>query len=111
MMNRTLKSATILFALFMLRGAASAQSSGSAQPIHRTAEQDHQRMLNLLHITSLRQGPSGDPKSPDAANFDESKVPAYSLPDPLVTEDGRKVTTADVWWKVRRPEIVEECDR
>jgi hypothetical protein len=77
-----------------------------------TAEQDHQRLLDLLHITSLRRGPDGDPESPNAANFDESKVPAYpSLPDPLLLNDGEKVTTAKVWWQQRRPEIVELFDR
>ena len=67
--------------------------------------------MDLLHITSLRRGPDGDPKSPNAANFDESKVPPYSLPDPLVLNNGKKVKTAKVWWKQRRPEIVEAFDR
>ena len=67
--------------------------------------------MDLLHIKELRRGPSGDPKSPDAANFDESKVPPYSLPDPLLLKNGQKVTTPEVWWKQRRPEIVEDFDR
>jgi hypothetical protein len=41
-----------------------------------------------------------------AVNYDESKVPSYTLPDPLVMQDGRKVTTASLWWKERRPEIL-----
>ena len=77
-----------------------------------TAEQDHQRLLELLHISSLRRGPDADLKSPNAANFDESKVSAnLNLPNPLVLKSGTKVTTADVWWKQRRPEIVEDFDR
>ncbi len=80
--------------------------------MHLTAEQDHQRLLDLLHITSLRRGPDGDPKSPSAANFDESKVgPDLKLPDPLRLNDGEKVTTPEMWWKLRRPEIVEDFDR
>ena len=56
-------------------------------PVHLTADQDHQRTLDLLQITSLRRGPVGDPNSPYAANFDESKVGLSSpLPDPLVLE-------------------------
>jgi hypothetical protein len=79
---------------------------------HLTAEQDHQRILDLLHITSLRRGPDGDPKSPNAANFDESKVDSYpSLPDPLVLKNGKNVRTAKMWWERRRPEIVEDFDR
>jgi (4-O-methyl)-D-glucuronate---lignin esterase len=81
-------------------------------PVHLTAEQDHQRLLDLLHISSLRRGPDGDPKSPNAANFDESKVnPNLNLPDALLLENGQRVTTPEMWWKLRRPEIVEEFNR
>ncbi len=40
------------------------------------------------------------------ANYDESKVPAYTLPDPLIMSDGTPVTTTDDWVKKRRPEIL-----
>jgi peptidoglycan/xylan/chitin deacetylase (PgdA/CDA1 family) len=81
-------------------------------PVHLTAEQDHERLLDLLHITELRRGPDADPKSTYAANFDESKVsPNLNLPDPLLLKNGTKVATAEVWWKQRRPEIVEDFDR
>ena len=40
-------------------------------------------------------------------NYDETKVPAYVLPDPLLTADGRRVGTAREWQEVRRPEILE----
>jgi hypothetical protein len=81
-------------------------------PVRLTADQDHQRTMRLLHITALRRGPDGDPKSPNAANFDESKVSSdLTLPDPLLLNNGKKVTTPEVWWKQRRPEIVELFDR
>jgi hypothetical protein len=92
-------------------GAPNRPVQDSAAPVHLTSEQDHQRLLDLLHIKELRGGPSGDPKSPNAANVDESKVPPYTLPDPLTMKDGRKVTTAEMWWRQRRPEIVEDFDR
>jgi len=41
------------------------------------------------------------------ANYDEAKIPDYTLPDPLVTEDGEKVTSAEMWFEKRRPEILE----
>ncbi|MDQ1255475.1 MAG: (4-O-methyl)-D-glucuronate---lignin esterase, partial [Candidatus Hydrogenedentes bacterium] len=40
-------------------------------------------------------------------NYDESKVPPYTLPDPLQTESGETVTTAEQWRATRRGEIVE----
>jgi len=76
-----------------------------------TSEQDHQRIMDLLRIKTLRRGPDGDPKSPNAANVDESKVAPYTLPDPLTLNSGTKVQTTDQWWKLRRPEIVEDFDR
>jgi hypothetical protein len=100
----------ILLALVLVSTVAVAQSS-QTPPAHLTSEQDHQRTLDLLHIASLRRGPDGDPKSPNAANFDESKVPPYSLPDPLTLKNGKKVKTAKMWWQRRRPEIVEDFDR
>lgn len=39
-------------------------------------------------------------------NYDESKVPAYSLPDLFVTQAGEPVTTSNAWEFVRRPEII-----
>jgi len=97
--------------LFIFVLAVYSSQDTNLPPVHLSAEQDHQRLLDLLHITSLRRGPDGDPKSPNAANFDESKVaPALKLPDPLLLNDGQKVTTPEMWWKLRRPEIVEDFD-
>jgi hypothetical protein len=39
-------------------------------------------------------------------NYDEKKVPAYTLPDPLILADGRPVTDARTWIERRRPEIL-----
>src|ERR1700734_2515094 len=103
-------SRSILLALLIIPIAALPQSP-QTPVVHLTSEQDHQRTMDLLHISSLRRGPDGDPKSPNAANFDESKVGSYALPDPLVSKSGKKITTADEWWKVRRPEIAEDFDR
>ena len=107
-----IRSAWWLSCLLLLALAFSPSRDSNPPPVHLTAEQDHQRLLDLLHISSLRRGPDGDPKSPNAANFDESKVtPALNLPDPLLLNTGVKVTTPEMWSKQRRPEIVEEFDR
>ncbi len=38
---------------------------------------------------------------------DAPDMPAYSLPDLLVTADGRRITTSEDWQTIRRPEILE----
>jgi len=38
--------------------------------------------------------------------YDESKVPAYTLPDPLILMNGEKVIDTAVWNAKRRPEIL-----
>ena len=40
-------------------------------------------------------------------NYREEYVPIYTLPDLFTSEDGVKITTADLWNKTRRPEIIE----
>jgi lysophospholipase L1-like esterase len=77
-----------------------------------TAEQDHQNMMDQLGIKALRPGPSGNENAPNHANYDESTAnPFPNLPDPLTLKNGRNVTTAEMWWKERRPEIVEDFER
>jgi len=44
---------------------------------------------------------------PGGTIYDESKVPKYTLPDPLVTAGGAKVVDADTWRKQRRPEVLK----
>jgi len=46
-------------------------------------------------------------KSQPAFNYYESKVPSYTLPDPLVAVNGKRVATAKMWTKSRRAEILE----
>src|SRR5438105_1097509 len=80
-----------------------ARGDEPAPPVQLTAQQDHRRTMELLHIKELRQGANGrDRNAPNAANYDEAKVnPHLNLPDPLVLKSGQKVTTPDVWWKQR----------
>jgi hypothetical protein len=85
----------------------------SAQVVTMTAADDHQRLMDLLHMTSIRKGADGShPDAANYANYDESKANPYpDLPNPLVLKNGKKVTTAKMWWDQRRPEIVEDFDR
>ena len=41
------------------------------------------------------------------ANYDESKIPEHTLPDPLVTEAGKPVSNAREWTETRRPELLK----
>lgn len=40
-----------------------------------------------------------------AANMDESKVPPYQEPDPLMTADGRRINSVKKWASAQRPAI------
>ena len=98
----------------MLVVPASAQDAKPADPapLQLTAQQDHRLMMKALGIKSLREGANGmNRNAPNAANYDESKVKAFTLPDPLACRGGTKVTTPEQWWTKRRPEIVEDFDR
>jgi hypothetical protein len=44
---------------------------------------------------------------PPGVNYDEAKVPKYTLPDPLLMQNGERVRDAETWFKRRRPEILE----
>jgi hypothetical protein len=122
-MKRTLPSAVAGIALLALAGALScdvlcgqtspaASQTGLPEPVTFTTEQDQQNMMEQLGIKALRPGPSGNEKAPNHANYDESKAnPFPNLPDPLTLETGEKVTTPEVWWKQRRPEIVKDFER
>src|ERR1039458_47097 len=65
------------------------------------------------HRCAIRRGRDGNNKeSPYYANYDEAKAnPFPKLPDPLVLKNGKPVKKAADWWKLRRPEIVEDFDR
>ena len=55
--------------------------------IQAASEKDHQRVMDELGIKSLRHGADGDLKSPNAANYDESKADLYTnIPDPFAAE-------------------------
>ena len=129
-MKRLLPGSLALFSLVFLTIAlraglfgqqSSAPSPAPASPTGRsdlpepknwTAEEDHQDMMDQLRIKTLRPGPNGNESAPNHANYDESKAnPFLDLPDVLTLKNGKKVTTAEIWWKQRRPEIVEDFER
>ncbi len=77
-----------------------------------TTADDHRNMMEQLGIKALRPGPSGNESAPNHANYDEATAnPFPVLPDPLKLKNGKKVTSAKMWWDQRRPEIVEDFER
>src|SRR6476646_888579 len=72
-----------------------------------TSQQDHDRQMRELKISGFPAGP--DPYQ--VATYDEATATPYpTLPDPLVMNDGTKVTTV-AQWAQRRAEIEEFFDR
>lgn len=71
-------------------------------------------MLAQLGIKRLRPGrnASSAPGTANPANYDQARANPYpDWPDALTTNDGRKVVTPELWWRVRRPEIVAAFER
>ncbi len=63
-------------------------------------------MNTLMAAVSLMMLVCVGPAMAWEANYDESEVPEYTLPDPLVLLNGDPVTDAATWINERRPEIL-----
>jgi hypothetical protein len=84
----------------------------AAAAMAKATAADHQNMMEQLGITVLRPGANSKAGTPNAANYDEEKANLFTgLPDALTLKNGEKVTSAEVWWKQRRREIVEDFER
>jgi hypothetical protein len=111
-----MKKYFLFLSVITMAHTASAQPSIDSSKYPRiitfTAQQDHDDMMRQIGVKAVRPGPSGNESAPNHANYDESLAnPCPVLPDILTTKNGTKVTTADMWWKQRRPEIVEDIER
>ncbi|MBN2593143.1 MAG: hypothetical protein JXA81_06525, partial [Sedimentisphaerales bacterium] len=102
----------LLLGYCVIAGESRRPASNRWEEIRRLTAEDHQKMMDLIGINSLRPGRNGmNPQAENYANYDEAKANPYpNLPDPLVLKNGQKVTTAQMWWNQRRPEIVEDFD-
>ncbi len=110
-----LKSALFSTLLINFITAVVAQTIDSTKypPLSKfTTQQDHDNMKQQLGIKKLRQGPSGDEKAPNHANYDESIAnPCPQLPDALILNNGSKVSSLEIWFNKRRPELIEHFER
>jgi lysophospholipase L1-like esterase len=131
--NSVFFAASALFILFLSTQAAHPQPQSQSTPAPQTqpakpaapppfqppspeqirlTEEDHQNMMDQLGIKTLRPGPSGNESAPNHANIDESKAnPFPDWPDAITLKNGQKVTTPEMWWRQRRPEIIEDFER
>jgi len=62
------------------------------------------RLVTAFLIIALVKGVKAQDQN--LANYDESKVPAYTLPEVLKTSANKDVKNKATWEKVRRPEIL-----
>jgi lysophospholipase L1-like esterase len=115
-MIRTCRTSSDAGAIVLAATALIFIAPGRCEPLsppkNWTTAEDHRNMMEQLGITSLRPGPSGNEAAPDHANYDESAAnPFPDYPEILKLKDGRPVTSAEMWWKQRRPEIIEDFER
>lgn len=94
------------------RGGFPQMSPEERQRLQEATRADHADMMTQLGITKLRPGRNATAGQPNAANYDPEKAnPFPHWPELLLTKSGKKVTTAEQWWRERRPEIVEDFER
>ena len=65
------------------------------------------RLISLLLFLLI----SSEVFPQEVINYDETKVPAYKLPDPLKCFSGQKVRNLKTWEKKRKPEIKDAFEQ
>lgn len=67
----------------------------------------HAACQKPFEVTSMVSG-TGAYGSEEAGlpNYDTALIPPYTLPDPLVAEDGTRIETKEQWETIRRPELL-----
>jgi hypothetical protein len=82
-----------------LNPTAAASKTGGAMKLPRSVLVRHAMAQLIAALLALPIGA--------ADNRDESKVGDYTLPDPLVMEDGEPVRDPETWFERRRPEVLK----
>lgn len=91
MRQNSFRFVCLLFGLSFLGGEMKAQQ--------KSAHETGLRSKSTSELAELEQVIA-------KVNYDESKVPVYTLPDVLTLTNGRKVTTKKEWVEKRRPELL-----
>ena len=113
-----MKNTVIALTMSCLTGITYAQTmplgiaNGVPQPVTLTPQQVQQHMMDALGIKKLRPGKNADANAANPANYNEANAnPCPVLPDALTTKAGKKITSAEQWISVRRPEIVADFEK
>ncbi|MEO6568297.1 MAG: acetylxylan esterase [Opitutaceae bacterium] len=94
---------TLLFPLWIALPMSGAENSPTtAAPAVASAPTNPNNLGSDANGNPLRRAP----RTGHISNYDEAKVGHYTLPDPLVSANGERVTQADTWARGRRPEIL-----
>ena len=93
----TRRLAVLAVAVMSVGLAAQGQQAAPPQPARNPSNLESDANGNPLR-RALKTG--------HVSNYDEAKVPPYTLPDPLVMANGARVADADAWRTRRRPEIL-----
>jgi lysophospholipase L1-like esterase len=89
-------------------------SAEERERLDQLSREDHAEMMRQLGITKLRPGANGRAAAgePGAPNYDPAQANPYpDWPEVLTLKDGRKVTSPELWWQERRPEIALDFER
>lgn len=110
-MKSRLTFIALLLSVMLSQGQASAQFGFprmNMDSLNALTNADQAEMLAKLGLKNLRPGKDGYSTDPViGANYDQYIANPYlNYPDPLVTFDGSRVKNAKMWFKVRRPELV-----
>ena len=103
------------FALSLVcAGTAMGQSSSTASPapVTFTSDQDHQNMMDQLGIKRCVQGRAAVKRRlTTPTTMSRRPIPIPIFRTRYVMNNGEKVTTPQMWWDKRRPEIIEGYEK
>jgi len=109
---RTTALLTVVLSSAVIASQFPIQDPAAREALAAATAADHQDMMKQLGITKLRPGPSGTESAPNHANYDEALANPYpNLPELMTLNNGKKVTSAKMWRRQRRQEIVESLER
>ena len=66
------------------------------------------RLYKFLFFIALASISMYEAKAQDSLiNYDEAKIPRYTLPDPLQLSNGKRITTSTQWMQQQRPAMLQ----